>query len=184
MRSCVVRVKGVSPISFSRYIKEGLKKGEDPDGREHRIWKDKLHVDNGHVVVPPMMIKKSIDGAAHGIKEKIKGKGNTTWIQAFKAGVLVTEPLVLPVKLEDVACEEIFADAQGKKGGGRVSRLFPTIREWGGEFTAYVLNDSIESERFERYIDYAGKFVGWGRFRPANGGYYGRFTPTKFEWGE
>jgi hypothetical protein len=47
-----------------------------------------------------------------------------------------------------------------------------------------IFDDTITKEVFERHLTEAGRFVGIGRFRPENGGIYGRFTAGPFSWSE
>jgi len=41
--------------------------------------------------------------------------------------------------------------------------------------TFYILDEIITKEVFERTLTMAGQFIGIGRFRPQNNGFYGRF---------
>lgn len=73
--------------------------------------------------------------------------------------------------------------ADGKRGSGtRVPRTFPVIRQWHGKALFYVLDETITREVFQRYLEEAGKFIGVGRFRPRNGGFYGRFEVKSLDW--
>jgi hypothetical protein len=40
----------------------------------------------------------------------------------------------------------------------------------------------VPTEIFERCLKEAGNLIGVGRFRPQNGGYFGRFTVKSIKW--
>lgn len=101
----------------------------------------------------------------------------------FEAGVLVMDPVPLGIKCADVPGEWFFVPSDGKRGGGsRVKRCFPVVREWSGDVTFHVLDDTITQDAFEHHLSEAGKFIGIGRFRPRNNGFYGRFSVEKVSW--
>ena len=82
-----------------------------------------------------------------------------------------------------VAGEWLFVPASGRRGDGkRVLKCFPLIPEWHGRVTFHILDDTITEKVFARHLEQAGKFIGIGRFRPRNNGYYGRFAVEKLEW--
>ena len=58
------------------------------------------------------------------------------------------------------------------------------IPSWNGVATVYILDETVTKDVFEKHVKEAGRFIGMGRFRPKNNGFYGRFKPTKFEWKE
>lgn len=53
---------------------------------------------------------------------------------------------------------------------------------WKGRVTYHILDDVIAPEVFEQHLRDAGNFIGIGRFRPRNNGYYGRFKLNKVSW--
>jgi hypothetical protein len=137
----------------------------------------------GYVFIPPMAFKNCIAEIAKYLGEQIPGKGKSTFTKHFEAGVLVMEPLELPFKAEQVAGEWLYVPSDGKRGGGkRVMKQFPLIPEWHGRVTFHILDDTITKEVFARHLEQAGKFIGIGRFRPRNNGFYGRFEVEKLDW--
>lgn len=58
---------------------------------------------------------------------------------------------------------------------GRVIVIRPRWDEWGAEFTLTVDEDSIQNEMIAKIINYAGKYIGIGSYRPQNKGQFGRF---------
>lgn len=115
--------------------------------------------------------------------KQIKGKGKSTYTKHFEAGVLVMDPLVLPIKKDEVQGEWLFAPSDGKRGSGsRVDKCFPVIPKWSGKVTFHILDDTITEDVFREHLEEAGKFIGIGRFRPRNNGFYGRFAVKSLVW--
>lgn len=182
MRIATATLRGIAPYSQSRFHDTPKLDKERPDDWEMRTWRERLSTtDDGSVFIPPMAFKKSIETAARFLGMQIKGRGKTTYTKHFKAGVLVTDGMILGVKKDDVAGEVFFVPADGKSGA-RVKRKFPVIQAWSGDVTFYVLDDTITPDVFEAHLKEAGNFIGIGRFRPENGGFYGRYAVDHVSW--
>lgn len=190
MRIVEVTLKSISPYSQSRKYEDPKltrKSGSDaetPKQYEARTWRERLHTtEDGHVFIPPMAFKNCLTEAAKFAPTQIKGQGKATYTKSFEAGVMVTDMLKLPVKKADVPGEWLFVPSDGRRGGGkRVEKCFPVIQSWNGKVQFVILDDSIPAEVFERTLRDAGTFIGIGRFRPRNNGYYGRFEVQKVSW--
>lgn len=187
MKTAQVHITGISPLSQSRGYDRDVEKltKERPDDYEKRTWMNRLHVDaKGNVFIPPMAFKNCLSEAAKYLSIRKPGKGQATYTKHFEAGVLVTEPLILDVKKNDVSGEWIFVPADGKRGGGkRVWKNFPVIQQWGGDVTFFILDEEITQDVFMQHLEQAGQFIGVGRFRPRNNGFYGRFKVDNIVWG-
>ena len=183
MITCTFDIVGSSPISFGRPVQSIKKTGEKHDDFEHRTWRERVHVDGKDIAfIPPMALKNCLTDVAQYLSETIPGKGKATFTKKFKAGVMVIDPMDLGVKLADIEGERIFVPSDGKRGGGsRVWKTFPVIRNWTVEATAYIADPAIKPAKMLEYLTHAGKFIGLGRFRPINNGFYGRFTIENFE---
>ena len=193
MRQIIATLKSVSPYSQSRFHNTPKLEKEGNDDYEKRTWRERVHVnDDGFIFIPPMAFKNCLSECAKYLSMQIPGKGKQTYTKHFEAGVLVTEPLVLPVRKEEVAgmvvtagqtpgpeCmigEWFYVPAQGDRGGKkRVWRCFPMIPSWQGDVIFYILDDTITEKVFRYHLEQSGKFIGIGRFRPRNNGFYGRF---------
>ncbi len=187
MKTATASLKSVSPYSQSRYYEVEHKKGESHRDYETRTWRERMHVNEaGFVFLPPMCFKNSMSEAAKYLGIKIPGKGKSTFTKHVEAGLLVVDALVLPIKKEDVPGEWLFVPSDGKRGGGsRVVKCFPVIREWEGDVNFLILDETLlqtidppglpEMTAFEYHLREAGNFIGLGRFRPRNNGFYGRF---------
>jgi hypothetical protein len=59
--------------------------------------------------------------------------------------------------------------------GGRILRHRPLFNDWGFDFTVSLDTDYIGEKLFREIVDAAGARVGFGEYRPACRGPYGRF---------
>ena len=184
MRTATVELTSVSPYSQSKnYQVEKLEK-ESPGDYEKRTWRERMHRGpGGNVFIPPMAFKNCLAEAAKFLAERIPGKGKATYTKHFEAGVLVTDGLMLPNMVDEVEPEWLFVPSDGRRGGGsRVWKCFGMIPEWTGTVTYFVLDETVTESVFEHTLDQAGKFIGVGRFRPRNNGFYGRFKIKSIAW--
>ncbi|MCK9435793.1 MAG: hypothetical protein M0Q12_01135 [Synergistaceae bacterium] len=174
-----------SPISFSRFHDTPKESGKESDkAYEARTWRERCHYNSeGYVYIPPTAIKNCLANIAKYLSEKIEGEGNCKWTKNFKAGILVTDPIELPIIKDKIEGEWLHVPSDGQTGGTkRVMKCFPKIDKWSGEAIIYVVDEKITKDVLERYLKQAGLFVGLGRFRPASGGYYGRFDAKIVSW--
>lgn len=184
MKTAVVTLESISPYSQSRPMDAPHLEKESPKDYEARCWRNRLHVDEkGQVFIPPMTFKNCLSEIAKYLGQKIQGKGQATYTKHFEAGVLVVDGLVLPLKPDEVEGEWLFLNSDGKRGGGkRVWKCYPKIPKWSGEVRFLIVDETITNSVFEQHIREAGNYIGIGRFRPRNNGYYGRFTVKKIVW--
>ena len=183
MKTYIAKIKGISPYSQSKNVTEERRQKESGDDHEKRTWRDRLHVNSdGYVVIPPMALKNCMAEAAKYLSIQIPGKGKSTYTKHIEAGTLVTDHIVLPIKKEEVPGEWFFVPSNGQRGGAkRVNKCFPVIHDWGGEFTIYVFDETVTKDVLVNHLEEAGKFIGIGRFRPRNNGFYGRFAVESVE---
>lgn len=194
MKIVTATLIGKSPMSQSRAIQVAKETGESHDAYEQRTWRERLHTDKGRVIVPASALKNMLGDIAKFLGESIPGKGKATWTKHYEAGVMVVEPMVLNVATKDVQGERLFVPASGKRGDGkRVWKTFPLIPEgWQGQAQFLVMDPQILGDldmhakdvaksAFVRHLSHAGKFIGLGRFRPRNNGFYGRFAVDGIE---
>lgn len=176
-------IEGVSPYSPSRAHETPFLDRERHDDYEDRTWREKAHYreDDGRVFIPPMAFKFALDKAASQLS--MKKKGTATYTKHFISGVLCVEPLVLDITKDKVLCQRIYANADGKRGSGkRVWRKFPRVENWGGVVEYQILADEITEAIFRPHLIQSGATVGVGRFRPENGGFFGRFKVNELQW--
>lgn len=193
MKTAIYELTSASPYSQSRLHGTPKLDKEQPAAYEERTWINKAHFDkDGEMTIPPMAFKQAIDETGKRLG-KIPGKGMATYTKHFKGGVLITDPIKLGVtrteieadakQLEEAPMLERtdyswggFVNSDGKRGGGtRVFRRFPEVPQWSGLLTIYVLDEILTDKEITTALSEAGKYVGIGRFRAENGGFYGRF---------
>jgi hypothetical protein len=186
MTIAIVTLVSDSPYIQSKPHTSPKKPKELAADYEERTWREKAHVnEKGHVYIPAAALTKSLHNAAQLMKEKIPGKGNSTYSVHFRVGTLVNEHVDLGIKIEDVACSEIFCSADGKKTGQgtRVIRKFPTINKWRATVAYHIIDPIITKDIFLTCLKTAGVFNGIGAFRPeSNGGWNGRYMVEDCDW--
>jgi hypothetical protein len=184
MRTVVTRLKSISPYSQSRKVQTPRGERETAADHETRCWRERCHVNNdGHLFIPPMAFKNCLSEAAKYMSLQIPGKGKSTYTKHIEAGVLVLDGLILPETLETVQGEWLFVPSDGRRGSGkRVDKCFPFIPTWEGEVTWHILDEVITESVFKHHITESGNFIGVGRFRPRNNGFYGRFQVLDIKW--
>lgn len=184
MRIVLATLKGISPYSQGKHYEVEKKPKELAKDYEERTWRERCNADkDGRLFIPPQAFKGCVETAARYLGVQIPGKGKATYSKHFKSGILVPEGMPLPITKDKVSGEWLFVPSDGRKGGGkRVMKCFPVIPEWSGQVIYYLLDDIITPDVFEQHLREAGNFIGVGRFRCENGGYYGRFTVEKLEW--
>lgn len=184
MKIATCRLESISPYSQSRYHETPHLNKELPDAYRDRTWREFLHYDaNGQVYIPPMAFKNCLSEIAKFLSMKVPNAGKTTYTKHFEAGILVIDHSFLGIHKDEVEPERLFLPSDGRRGSGkRVVKIYPLIREWKTTTTVYITDDIITEEVFRYHLEQAGTFIGIGRFRPRNNGFYGRFRIAKFEW--
>jgi hypothetical protein len=184
MKRAKCHLVSVSPYSQSRYLTEKKSRDETHEAFEQRTWVDKAHwTPDGHMFIPPMSFKNCLAEAAKYKSIQIPGKGKSTYTKHFEAGVLVVDPLVLPVTRETIGHDALHVPSDGRRGGTtRVLKYFPVVPSWRGVVEFLVFDEIVTEEVFATHLDDAGSFIGIGRFRPRNNGFYGRFKVESIEW--
>lgn len=184
MKIARVSLKSIAPYSQSRHHATEKMDQEGSDDYEKRTWRGRMHVtEDGYVFLPPMAFRNCLSEAAKFLSVQIPGKGKSTYTKHFEAGLLIMDPIILPLRADEVEGEWLFVPADGKRGSGRrVYRCFPKILSWAGDLTIYVLDETITQQVLRYHLDKAGQFIGVGRFRPRNNGFYGRFEVTGMRW--
>lgn len=184
MHKAQCKLVSMSPYSQSRYIAEKKTRDETHAEFEARMWKERCHWnEQGHMFIPPMAFKNCLSEAAKYKSIQIPGKGKSTYTKHFEAGVLVVEPLVLPITKDTIQHEWKHVPSDGRRGGTtRVEKCFPLVLAWEGTVEFLILDEIIAEEVFKEHLSDAGSFIGVGRFRPRNNGYYGRFLLESVKW--
>lgn len=186
MKTALCKLMSNGPYSQGRHYKVEKLPKELDGAYEERTWRERCHTNqDGYIIIPPMVFANSLKEAAKYLSLPIPGEARKTFTKHFEAGVMVNEPITLPIKQEDVEPEWLFVPSNGQRGGGtRVEKCFPLIREWKGSVLFYILDDIIVKDAFEQVLRASGNLIGIGRFRPRNLGWYGRFKVLEIDWKE
>lgn len=185
MITAIASLKGTSPYSQSKVISTPRDAKETHEDHENRVWRERMHVNgDGYVFIPPTALKNSLSEAAKYLAKQIPGQGKATYTKHFEAGVMCLDPIVLPIRAEDVTGERLHVPSDGKRGGTkRVWKTFPFIPSgWEGEAVFSIFDPLLTEAVFREHLEECGKYIGIGRFRPRNNGYYGRFIVTGLSW--
>ena len=184
MKKAICKLTSMSPYSQSKYIGEKKTKDETHADFEKRSWKQRCHWnEDGNLYIPPMSFKNCLSEAAKYKSIQIPGKGKSTYTKHFEAGVLVVDPVVLDVTESTLQHEWLHVPSDGRRGGTtRVEKCFPVIPRWAGVVEFLILDEIITEEVFSEHLGDAGSFIGIGRFRPRNNGFYGRFAVESVKW--
>lgn len=187
MKEAIATLESLAPYQQGRPHTVPKLEKETHDAYEQRTWIERGHwTEDGHMFIPPMMFKLSLCNVAPFLGMQIPGRGKSQYGKHFKAGVLVTDALVLKKwTKKNVQGVWVLGDSMGRSGGGggsRVWKCFPTITDWSGPVTFYILDDTITEEVFEKHLEEAGALIGIGVFRPQNGGFQGRFKVNNVKW--
>jgi hypothetical protein len=183
------KIRGISPYSQSRPHLDEMEPNESHDDYRKRTWRSHLHVDkDGEVIITPGSIKNCIAEAAKFMNISVPGKGKSTYTKHVEAGTACVRPVALGIKAADVDSETLFLPADGRRGSGkRVWKTYPVLPEWEGDVELIVLDETVlQTSRasgnpvLQDIVEGAGQFIGLGRFRPRNNGYYGRFIVENF----
>jgi len=196
MKTAIYHLESAAPYSQSRQHSLPKLEKEGADAYERRTWIHKAHFDeNGQGFIPPMSFKQALDAAGKRLG-KIPGRQNNTYTKHFLGGIIIDSPMPIPLALSDLEKErdELNDDekwvhvqstqfswggqqnADGKRGSGsRVFRRFPEVKSWSGDLKIIILDEVLTEQAMTAALKEAGLCIGLGRFRPENGGYYGRF---------
>lgn len=189
MYTATCRLTGATVMSHSAPVSSVKDKNESSDAFERRTWREHLHVTSDDIVfIPPMALKLCLMECAQYLAETIPGKGKATFTKHITAGVQILNELPLdkpkdkPILGKTIEPDRLYLNADGRRGGGtRVWRMYPIIPTgWTTVATIYVLDITIEPDKLQEYLQFAGQFIGLGRFRGRVGGLNGRFRISDF----
>lgn len=191
MQQVTIEIEGTSYLSQSKLIppKPSKSPGTAED-YERAHWREKAHVsESGEVVIPGVSIHAALVESARRLGLKHKRMSLATFVQSglMVAGDVGTGASIDTVKAITIPCS--VKGIRGAKSGSRVPRSFPMIPPgWRGTINLVVFEPILQGETgmrdLKRITEYAGVFVGLGRWRPETGGYNGRFQVNSFTPGE
>jgi hypothetical protein len=185
MKTVIATLKSVSPYSQSKKYDAEKQQGESHDDFYRRTWRGHLHTDDSGVFIPPMSLKNCVSEGAKFLSISVPGKGKSTYTKHFDAGILVVRPVHLGLKADAIECEKLFLPSDGRRGSGtRVNKYYPIIHSWSADAEFIIVDETVLQTMagdkaktvFQHVLEESGKYIGIGRFRPRNNGFYGRFS--------
>ena len=173
-----VEIKGISPLLVNRFRDktiEGKSKKRTGATIDEEI-ENKLWIHNKEISIPGVYIRNSLIEA--GKQFKIVGKGKATYSKLIGATVEVN-PEKITLKPQKYEVFSIAAVNPSTKG--RVMTHRPRFNEWNLNFEIVLNDDGIPTEVINEELEYAGRYVGIGDWRPAKKGMFGKFMITSFK---
>jgi len=179
MKIISVTIKGITPLLSNRFMQSDIdgKSTKRPGACKDRIIEDKLYQTvEGELYQPASHIFGSLINA--GKSFKIKGKGKSTYSKIFGSSLNITPECILHKHKDWV---EFVTTAINPATKGRMVVKRPMFNNWELSFNLEILDDDIGEEVVKEALDYAGRYVGIGDWRPDKKGKYGQFIVTKFK---
>ena len=187
-----VHFTGVSALLQNRddvlILDSSLKKEKSESWEEHemRIWKNKAHYNTkGEVICPNTWIRKALIASqnqnANPIRPANSRKATDTLRTYFVAGIMVDDAVMTlknkPVTEKDLTPFKKMVSPQGK---GKVLCIRPMIPAgWEVKTEIMILDDMIRPEQIYECLSWAGRFNGFGDWRPQKGGVFGIYDVDK-----
>lgn len=130
----------------------------------------------GPCFIPADQIRGALIAAGSYVKAKVGGRSKS--MKQIVAAMFTVSPEEIQIPEYDTIDKRSAVNRNVK---ARVIVVRPRWNNWNVEFTLSVDEDSITIETITQIIEYAGKYVGIGSFRPTNNGLFGRFELVSIE---
>ena len=172
-----IKIIGNSPVIYNRMKKEiedekkKLKKNEMLEWEENN-WLEKAETNNGSAVLPKEWIMSMLINACKQTRmvphyAVRKSETYTRYIQSCL--IQMTEPLGKTKSLEPFGK---YLPAQGTRGGGKVWRVRPMLKEWETNIVFVDPFGRMKKDELKELLEYGGMFIGIGDSRSQG---FGRF---------
>jgi len=180
MKQFLVKLRSKTPYMAHRMDDQKLEDWEknrkliieSPDVAKEDALRAEFHSysDEEGFFIPSEHIRGSLINAGAMVKSKV-GNSRKSMKNIVAAMFFIKEEKIrLPKEYEIDKRSAVNRNIKA-----RVICIRPKWKEWKGEFTLQVDNDTITKETVEQIIIYAGQYIGIGSFRPTNNGMFGRF---------
>lgn len=133
---------------------------------------------DGLFYIPSEHIRVALINAGGYMKSKV---GNA---KKSMKNIVAAMFMVSPEKISIPQFDEVDKrSAVNKNNKARVMVIRPKWQEgWRGEFTLVIDDNTMTKETVIELLNYAGRYVGIGSYRPANNGFFGRFEVEQIEF--
>jgi len=190
MRTFKVKVQGVTPYMQHRMDDRKLADWERQRGRivENDLAGDEPHRlamfhsyidDNGHFYIPAEHFKQCMIKGAGYVKAKVGSA--TKSMKSIVAGMWMIKEQKLPFRPFD---EVDSRSAVNRAVKARIMTHRPKWNDWSAEFTLLIDDDEkgkVTEETIRAIIEYGGRYLGVGSYRPEHTGEFGRFRVESLE---
>ncbi len=187
MKEFKVTIKGLSPYMQHRMDDLKLEQWEklrnpvmerpevsqeDATRAEYHCYRNK----DGKCYIPSDQIRGALINAGSYLKAKVGGRSKSMKVIVAATFIPTPNEILLP---DYDAIDKRSAVNRNVKA--RVITVRPKWTNWKITFTLQIHEDTITKETITQLLEYAGKYVGIGSFRPTNNGMFGRFEMIYME---
>jgi hypothetical protein len=166
-----VKIVGTTPLVMNCYTGIKIDKKTAEEQAETVAYRKK----DEELYIPGKNIHAMLICAA--LYSKAVGKGRASLQKTYKSAGWVTTD-VCPLGQHDY--EILSARVVNPATKGAVMRYRPELKHWDLWFDIEWYPDQIPTEQIKKVIEDAGRLVGLGDWRPACGGYRGRYVVSEF----
>lgn len=180
MKTVKIAIKGVTPLLQNRFIQADIEGSSElrTGAPKEKDFKDKLYIDSAtkKIYQPASHIFGALVNAGKNLK--IRGAGKRTYSKIFGSSLNVIPEYIIH-KNSNYIPFTITANNPNKKGNKMIVTR-PMFPNWELSFEIQILDDAIPISVLKEALDYAGRYVGIGDWRPDTKGKYGQFIVTEF----
>lgn len=173
VKTCSGTIRGISPLAWTKFVDS---KRDDENGKayEERVWRQKVHVQDGLVAIPSLGLR---DSFATGGKDISIGKGAARAKNLIKTATVPTTAFYVTDKsVDDLRAEwRQMPSNPGRDSGTRVAKIIPMLDKWECSFSLAVMDDRLTEELLRTAIARGGLMCGVGALRVEGGGVLGRY---------
>lgn len=180
MKNIEVEVTGISPLLQHRFPIEDSEQQTTAKNRKQKeedVEKSLYRTPDGTIYQPCVHFISCLKKA--GAKFQIPGQGKATYKNLIGSGAVLISPESIPHKNQNYEIDVRPVVVPATKG--RVVRKRPIFKNWSLRFNVEFDADEISPSTIKEILEYAGRRVGIGDFRPEKGGPFGRFMVTEFK---
>jgi hypothetical protein len=181
MKIIEVEVTGISPLLQHRYPLENSEepkaKAKNKQQNEDNVEQSLYRMPDGTIYQPAIHFISTMKRA--GSKYQVPGQGKATYKNIVGSGAVIVTPEAIPHRIQEWEIDVRPVVIKSTKG--RIPRKRPVLKSWALRFSIEYDPDEISPATIKELLEYAGRRVGIGDFRPECGGPFGRFMVTQFK---
>ena len=174
-----VKISGMSALLQNRFTgteetKQVSSKRKSEASKENNVEDTIYRMPDGTIYQPGEQIKQCLINAAKAFK---RGRSN---LSTVFASFLAVEPEAIPHVNQKIETDRRAVVIPSTKG--RVMRNRGKLTQWSLIFNIRIFDhNEIDRATLQNVLEYAGKYIGIGDYRPQKKGMYGRFALDSIE---